>query len=253
MSVQIYTKYGKKIQKDCDLKDLLNNVAEGIPPGTYFEAIWDSNLYLLDVIEICFYGVLKSKIYLEEMKCVDVPEESLTESSNSVSKSDTQLVAKVKDCPISLDEVAVSKVFFVDTLKYIKPLIPTFGKLGILKLPPDDWSMEAKVRGERVIIIIPPNTKYSAMDIRETPYDLRSKIREKLVSKIQSNHINIIPKVDYNFPGSYREWKDDDRIEGIVMKKRSSSYKKASDSSNRIDFWLKYLFPKESFEEDDDE
>jgi ATP-dependent DNA ligase len=163
------------------------------------------------------------------------------------------------------------------TLPWFPPA-PAAGPASILSLPPDDWVMQPKIDGIRVIIYrgevfnrlgqplseskgaaclrimfkglnetldgewVPREKKYYAFDLPDQlgDYDARSKGLCRLWS-LRIPRLIILGRYDVHFPRVYATLPRE-MIEGVVFKRRSSSYPKQRRASTETRDWLKRRF-----------
>ena len=163
------------------------------------------------------------------------------------------------------------------TLPWFPPA-PAAGPTGILSLPPDDWVMQPKIDGIRVIIYrgepynrlgqrlseskgaaclrrmfvdldetldgewVPKEGKYHAFDLpdQQCDFDHRAKDLSELTAfKIPS--LIIVGSYDAHFAQVYASLPRE-KNEGVVFKRRSSLYAKQRRASTPIRDWLKRRF-----------
>ncbi len=164
-----------------------------------------------------------------------------------------------------------------DTLPWFPPA-PAAGPASILSLPPDDWVMQPKIDGIRVIIYrgepftrlgqtltgskgaaclrsmfagldetldgewVPKEGKYYAFDLPDEPgdYDRRSKVLCELTN-LKIPGLIILRSYDAHFAQVYANLLRE-TIEGVVFKRRSSVYAKQRRASAETRDWLKRRF-----------
>jgi hypothetical protein len=248
MALLIFSRYGKQVQKSCELKDLIEAVEDKIIPGTMFEAVWDKDLLSLNIFDVTFYGVERTTITSKKMTPQsfrkDVSQQAqpgkatVFVTSDSSSVEDSSLFEETDSFPIE----------FVEKLQYYYPAMPSVGDPCVLKLPPDDWRMELKVQGERVIVMTQPDDKHLSMDLRQAGYDARSRIRERLVARLDQKQIHVIPTVDYCFPQAFSEWRGYTHAEGVILKRRNGVYEFGKEKALMTDHWIKLEYEREENE-----
>jgi ATP-dependent DNA ligase len=163
------------------------------------------------------------------------------------------------------------------TLPWFPPA-PAAGPASILSLPPDDWVMQPKIDGIRVIMYggepfnrlgqplshskgadllrtmfkgldvtldgewVPEEKKYYAFDLPDEPGDLDHRTKTLLASmswKIPS--LVIVESYEAHFAQVYAK-SPRESVEGVVFKRRSSSYLKQRRASVETRDWLKRRF-----------
>jgi ATP-dependent DNA ligase len=163
------------------------------------------------------------------------------------------------------------------TLPWFPPA-PAPGPASILSLPPDDWVMQPKIDGIRVIIYrgepftrlgqplsgtkgaaglrstfaglkqtldgewLAKEGKYYAFDVPDEPgdYDHRCKVLCELAS-LKIPGLIIMDRYEASFPEVYEAFPRD-KVEGVVFKRRSSHYAKQRRPSAETRDWLKRRF-----------
>jgi ATP-dependent DNA ligase len=163
------------------------------------------------------------------------------------------------------------------TLPWFPPA-PAPGPASILSLPPDDWVMQPKIDGIRVIIYrgepfnrlgeplsaskgaaclckmfagvdhtldgewVPKDSKYYAFDLPDQPGDLdhRTRVLAQQTS-LSIPGLIILGRYNAHFPRVYATLPRD-TIEGVVLKRRSSLYAKQDRASAETRDWLKRRF-----------
>ena len=163
------------------------------------------------------------------------------------------------------------------------PPAPIEGPRGIVDLPPDDWAMEAKINGCRVLVSSAgvwtrqgtPLTKpkgaetirqltaawpwdKTAMiegeweastarlwlfDLPHDPgtYDNRVGLLQSLIAAYRHPDIRPMPRTLGDFPKFYEQCRDN-HYEGVVVKRRSSLYRKMSRPNCKFPDWIKRRF-----------
>jgi ATP-dependent DNA ligase len=163
------------------------------------------------------------------------------------------------------------------TLPWFPPA-PAPGPASILSLPPDDWVMQPKIDGIRVIVYrgepftrlgqplsasksaatlrgmfpgfaetldgewVPKEGKYYAFDLPDEPgdYDRRCRTLSGFAS-LKIPDLIILERYEAHFPEVYAALPRE-TTEGVVFKRRSSLYAKQRHASAEIRDWLKRRF-----------
>ena len=111
--------------------------------------------------------------------------------------------------------------------------------LEVLSFPPDDWVMEKKMNGDRVLIL---SQGPSGLHLQTTPYDQRRKALNARIALLSSSKIAQVQVAMSDFPQTYNLWKDEAEVEGVVFKERSSGYPYGAHVSPEVSFWRKRRF-----------
>ena len=120
------------------------------------------------------------------------------------------------------------------------PPAPSCASLEALSFPPDDWVMEKKMNGDRVLIL---SQGPSGLHLQTTPYDQRRKALNALIALLSSSEkIAQVQVAMSDFPQTYNLWKDEAEVEGVVFKERSSGYPYGAHLSPEVSFWRKRRF-----------
>ena len=236
---QVFSRYGKLLTKSSDLLDLIESITPKLIPGTAFEAVWDKNLLLLYVFDVTFYGIGKNSFEVKDVKEDNIKEEieKNLEKDKPVIYT-TSVISYNKNFSL-FEETATCQIELVSRIDYYYPIMPFNSDDNSLRLPPDDWVMELKVKGERILTVIQPDKDYLGLDIRGAPYDIRHKIRNNICRRLDNARICNIPTAEYKFPGSFEEWRDYTHAVGVIMKKRNGLYKSSKKKSVLSDNWIK--------------
>jgi ATP-dependent DNA ligase len=163
------------------------------------------------------------------------------------------------------------------TLPWFPPA-PAAGPASILSLPPDDWVMQPKIDGIRVIIYrgepfnrlgqplsdskgaallrgtfkgvaetldgewVPKDGKYYAFDLPEAPGDFDDRFRALCkLAALKSPGVVLVDSYGGHFARIYATLARD-ATEGVVFKRRSSAYAKQPRASAETRDWLKRRF-----------
>lgn len=159
------------------------------------------------------------------------------------------------------------------------PPAPAAGPKTLLELPPDDWALEPKINGIRVVVIqgmpfartgqplspgkgaarlrqlvgeIPENLDgewvmgTGCFHLFDLPglagdYDERHQAVQDLVAKVRNPQFMHVHSFTANFPQVYQSLKQSD-LEGVVLKRRRSLYQKQTRSGVETRDWLKRRF-----------
>jgi ATP-dependent DNA ligase len=165
------------------------------------------------------------------------------------------------------------------TLPWFPPA-PAPGPASLLSLPPDDWAMEPKIDGIRVIIVAgEPYTRQGTvlsagkgvrhlrtlvegipetLDAEWVPSELELYLfdlpdhsgtydeRRLAMTEIDGRHIrhvHLVASYAVNFPQWYETWRRNPTLtEGVVLKRRHSLYTKQARSNTETRDWLKHRF-----------
>jgi ATP-dependent DNA ligase len=159
------------------------------------------------------------------------------------------------------------------------PPAPAPGPASLLQLPPDDWAMEPKVDGIRVIIVagetytrqgtvlspgkgaallrklvasveetldaewVPGDGELYLFDLPDHPgsYDDRRRAMIEIEER-RIPRLYLVGSYTVNFPQTYEVLRRDNFAEGVVLKRRHSLYTKQARSNTETRDWLKRRF-----------
>jgi ATP-dependent DNA ligase len=159
------------------------------------------------------------------------------------------------------------------------PPAPAPGPASLLVLPPDDWAMEPKVDGIRVIIVagepftrqgsplslgkgaallrklvagipetldaewVPGDGEFYLFDLPDHPgsYDDRRRAMIEIEER-RIPRLHLMASYTCNFPNIYKIVNRDNFAEGVVLKRRHSLYTKQARSNTETRDWLKRRF-----------
>jgi ATP-dependent DNA ligase len=159
------------------------------------------------------------------------------------------------------------------------PPAPAPGPASLLQLPPDDWAMEPKVDGIRVIIVagepytrqgqalsqgkgaghlrkivagiqetidaewVPSECELWLFDLPDHPgtYDERRMDMIEMENR-RLPRLHLVASITANFPQIYDKLSRDNLAEGVVLKRRSSLYAKQTRINTETRDWLKRRF-----------
>lgn len=230
MKLEIWSDGGKSLSRHQGLKDLSNILAECLIPGTALEAVWNKINNTLYVYEVTYQGIDESRLVVNENPTPDTEGKPLRLDQVPRETGDRML-----------EEGNVAQIDLTNNIPFYDPLIAAAGDDKTLRLPPDDWALEFKAKGDRILVFAQPTEGYLAMDLRRVPYEVRTKIRAKIVSKIAHKHIKSVPTAEFNFPRAFEEWKEYSCAAGVVAKLRNSYYL-PTDRDHTTKAWRELIF-----------
>jgi len=220
MKLELWNRHGRRFPKTRGSENVMELLKDLIP-GTAIEGEWVRSVGTFYVFEVTHTWIDSKDIE----PAVLTPQEARREMGEGKVKVYTPTEETQKMLPDLLELGNMARVTFRDKIEYYWPLAPMEAPIDILKLPRDDWTLELKLNGDRVLAFQQPeDPEIKAMDIRQLRYDMRRKISERIVIKLNHPQVQMIPTEEVNFPRAYEEWKMIERAEGVVIKRRQSPY-----------------------------
>jgi len=238
--MELWNKRGNRFPRSRGSEELMEFLSATLQPGTGVEGEWvrkNNTLYLFDVTHKPV-----DTAQTEHRSFTSQEARDLVEAESSLSGKLSQLVVteENKDTLTELHESQqLSTITILDAITYCHPPNPTEASKEILLLPPDDWRMELKLNGDRVVAIRQPSDGLHAMDLRRVANETRHTILGSLVDMWDHPQIKLMPFVDTNFPQVYEQWREVPEAEGVVVKRRNSVYVGGSRAAITVPTWVK--------------
>jgi len=205
--IAIWNRRGNEFPSNRGGSEVMEILGERVMPGTAFEGEWMRSQGILYVFDVSFMP-----IFIQDM-------------------SHTAVQAQLAELEIR------------EEIRYHYPPAPMkTSKEDILSLPPDDWVLDLKMNGDRVLTFVQPAPNYLARDLRCYTLDVRLNYLSQLVKAWDSPHIQTIPRATANLAQAYEDWKSLPGAEGVVAKKRDSIYQSGSKADIETANWRKYRY-----------
>lgn len=239
MQVEVWTKSGNLSRESQLLRNLTLFLQSTLVPGTALEGVWLEKEGLFYIYDVTYHGVENSKLDIRPSLTADLEKdrERADQNNQLVAYSNPDENRAVGEKLSLAGDLA--QIRLVDKIESYYPGLPDEGSPKMLKFPPDDWSLELKVKGERVVFVLQPQKLHKAMDLRFTSYDLRVKTREKLIKRLDCSQVKVIPTFIAGFPRAYEGWKCHPHADGVILKQRNAQYPLGQKAPLQSKVWRK--------------
>lgn len=222
--IEFWNRHGKQISPRGQLDFLARCFLPDImPPGTALDSFWSRETESLLIYDVTHYGVRKNRY-----KALAELAEPLDSHSPDHPWEPWQTV----------------RLKLVSKVEFYWPPMPVVSTTNFLTLPPDDWRMEMKPKGDRLLILSQPDGVYQSMDMRAIDLDLRMNVLARLSRFFDVPSIALVPTEGAAFQSVYEEWKHFLHADGIMMRRRNSSYKASTKKTIRNKNWLMMRFKR---------
>jgi hypothetical protein len=193
MQVEVWSKRGNLSGESQLLRNLSVFLQSNLSPGTALEGAWLEKEEFLYIFDVTYHGV-----DMRKMEVRTVSGKELERERKRDPECDRVVAYRNADANREAGEKLVlagdmAQIRLVEKIEPYYPGLPDDGSVKMLKLPPDDWNLELKVRGERIVFVIQPQKEFKAMDLRFMTYDLRARMRERVVRKLDCKQVRVIP------------------------------------------------------------
>lgn len=222
--IELWNRHGKRVVPYGQLDYLVfSALPDFITPGTALDAVWVRDTETLIIQDITHYGVTKNRY------------KALAELARPLDSSDSDL---------PWEPWQSARLKLVPKIDFYWPPIPVVISTPLLMLPPDDWRMELKPKGDRLLIISQPRSIHQSMDMRAISLDLRVNVLTRLVRTFGTSDIQMVSSEESAFYPAYEDWRHHPYSEGVIMRRRNSSYKASTKKTIQNKNWLMMRFKR---------
>lgn len=181
-------------------------------------------------------------LYLFDMTFQSVSATKALSLAAAIQKKVAKREAVFAGHPARGRDVREFEVEVIDHISYHYPPDPCeVSRAYIFNLAPDDWMLQVKKDGDRVLALKQPTEKIKALDLRSLTYQFRFDVLRTLVAKWKNPAVRVIPYTRVNFPQFYYEWKEKG-AEGVVAKNLNAHYLAGLQKRAITQSWAKRRF-----------